>query len=120
MGGWVRIYSGLFTVLFQLFSRIISFKIVSSRTRFCMDYTYTSVVLSACCFLVVITSDLLRSHRKKVIFQSVSGQSQSAICKACKNHVATTQASSLSLACAVWNENRNWNNTGIFSQLPGR
>lgn len=30
--------------------------------------TYISVVLSACCFLVVITSDLLRSHRNKDLF----------------------------------------------------
>lgn len=53
--------------------------------------TYTSLVLSACCFLVVITSDILRSHRKCGVVcgfcpisthpQYVSGESYSAIWK---------------------------------------
>lgn len=67
----------------------------SFRTRLHMDYTqystatYISVVTSACCFLVMITSSLLRTHRKKDFFsQSASLQSEShcaLYAMACKN-----------------------------------
>lgn len=88
--------------------------------------TFISVVLSACCFLVVITSDLLSSHRIKDLFPvcqwsvSVCSLKVTAFyAMPCKNHIATIQAS-FSLAYAFWNGNRNWNHTGIFCQLPGR
>lgn len=60
-----------------------------------MDYTqystatYISVMTSACCFLVMITSSLLRTHRKKdFFFQSASLQCEShcaLYAMACKN-----------------------------------
>lgn len=74
--------------------------------------THTSLVLCIYWFLVVITSDLLRSHKSKDFFfffanlpvgsLSLQIESHSALYTIVfKNHIATTQASSLSFGNAV-------------------
>lgn len=77
--------------------------------------THTSLVLCIYWFLVVITSDLLRSHKSKDFFfiffffanlpvgsLSLQIESHSALYTIVfKNHIATTQASSVSFGNAV-------------------